>query len=248
MPMSTTARLALPYIAPQQAQKQVTYNEAMAQLDRLVQPMVKSRTLSAPPGGLADGDSYIVAASGSGAWTGKDGKVATWLDGGWEFLTPGEGWLAFVEDDAEFVLRRSGAWSSLIAADSFEDGAWTPALQFGGAATGIAYATQSGRFRRVGHEVTVTARIVLSSKGSASGTAQIAGLPFTSRDDGMPAAAAIGFAANLTGLTGALQGAVEADAVIVDLYQSAAAGTVALTDAEFTNGAELAFTATYEAA
>ena len=33
--MSTTARLSLPYIAPQQAQKQVTYNAAMALLDQL---------------------------------------------------------------------------------------------------------------------------------------------------------------------------------------------------------------------
>ena len=31
--MSATARLNLPYIAPLQAQKQVTYNEAMAALD-----------------------------------------------------------------------------------------------------------------------------------------------------------------------------------------------------------------------
>ncbi|HWA20503.1 MAG TPA: DUF2793 domain-containing protein [Devosia sp.] len=246
--MSTTARLALPYIAPQQAQKQVSYNEAMALLDRLVQPMVKSRTVSAPPGSPAEGDSYIVAASGSGAWVGKDGKLASWLDGGWEFLMPGEGWLAFVEDDAEFVLHHTGAWSALIGADGFEEGIWTPDLQFGGAAMGIAYAARTGRFRRIGRQVAVTARIVLSSKGSATGSAQIGGLPFASRDDGMPAAAAIGFADNLTGLTGTLQGAVEADATLVSLYQSAASGMSALADAEFTNSAELAFTATYEAA
>ena len=59
--MSTTARLSLPYIAPQQAQKQVTYNAAMALLDQLVQPTVKSRTTAAPPGSPAEGDTYIVA-------------------------------------------------------------------------------------------------------------------------------------------------------------------------------------------
>ena len=59
-PMSTTARLSLPYIAPQQAQKQVTYNAAMARLDQLVQPAVKSRSIAAPPAGPTEGDAYIV--------------------------------------------------------------------------------------------------------------------------------------------------------------------------------------------
>ena len=64
--MSTTARLSLPYIAPQQAQKQVTYNAAMALLDQLVQPTVKSRTTAAPPGSPAEGDTYIVAPAATG--------------------------------------------------------------------------------------------------------------------------------------------------------------------------------------
>ena len=38
--MDMTPRLRLPYIAPQQAQKQVTYDEAMRALDMLVQPVV----------------------------------------------------------------------------------------------------------------------------------------------------------------------------------------------------------------
>jgi hypothetical protein len=246
--MSITARLALPYIAPQQAQKQVTYNEAMALLDLLVQPMVKSRTIGAPPGSPADGDAYIVAASATGAWAGKDGRLARWLEGGWDFIVPGEGWQAYVEDDAEIAVHRSGAWAGLIAAETFEQGTWTPALQFGGASTGIAYATQSGRYTRIGRQVTVTARIVLSSKGSATGAARIAGLPFASVNDGMSTALAVGSAANFAGLTGALLGAVAANAAFADLHQSAAAGVSALTDAEFTNGAELAFTATYDAA
>ena len=89
--MSTTARLSLPYIAPQQAQKQVTYNAAMALLDQLVQPAVKSRTTAAPPGSPAEGDTYIVAPSATGAWSGKDSKFAAWLSGAWSFRTPGRG-------------------------------------------------------------------------------------------------------------------------------------------------------------
>lgn len=58
--MSATARLNLPYIAPLQAQKQVSYNEAMAVLDQLVQPVVLSRSLDTPPADPAEGDTYLV--------------------------------------------------------------------------------------------------------------------------------------------------------------------------------------------
>ena len=112
--MSTTARLSLPYIAPQQAQKQVTYNTAMALLDQLVQPVVKSRTTTAPPGSPAEGDTYIVAPSATGAWAGKDGKLAAWLGGAWSFTAPAEGWLAYVADTAELAVFHSGAWSSFV--------------------------------------------------------------------------------------------------------------------------------------
>lgn len=112
--MSTTARLQLPYIAPQQAQKQVTYNAAMAALDLLVQPSVKSRTTTAPPGAPAEGDSYIVAPSATGAWAGKDGKFATWLDGAWTFKAAANGWLSYVEDSAQIAVCQSGAWSALV--------------------------------------------------------------------------------------------------------------------------------------
>lgn len=108
--MDTTPRLKLPYIAPQQAQKQVTYNEAMRALDLLVQPVVKSRALATPPGGPAEGDAYLVATSPTGAWSGKAGKIACWVDGAWMFHTPLDGWLLYVEAGNEFIQRQAGSW------------------------------------------------------------------------------------------------------------------------------------------
>jgi hypothetical protein len=112
--MDNSPRLGLPYIAPQQAQKQVTYNEAIRALDVLVQPVVKSRTTTAPPGSPAEGDTYIVAPSATGAWAGKDGKIATFVDGGWDFVTPANGWLVYVNDTAQIAVCQSGAWSPLV--------------------------------------------------------------------------------------------------------------------------------------
>ena len=112
--MDLSPRLSLPYIAPHQAQKQVTYNEAIRALDVLVQPAVKSRTTATPPGSPATGDTYIVAPSATGAWAGKDGKIATFADGAWNFRTPADGWLAYVNDTAQIAICQSGAWSALV--------------------------------------------------------------------------------------------------------------------------------------
>ena len=55
----TSARLSLPYLMPSQAQKHVTHNEAVRQLDILVQANVQSRVETHPtrqPGRWADLD------------------------------------------------------------------------------------------------------------------------------------------------------------------------------------------------
>lgn len=112
--MDATPRLQLPYIASQQAQKQVTYNQAMRVLDQLVQPAVKSRTIAAPPGAAAEGDTFVVGPAPSGAWASKEGMLATLLDGAWSFRTPRDGWLVYVEDSAEIVIRQNGAWAVFV--------------------------------------------------------------------------------------------------------------------------------------
>jgi hypothetical protein len=62
------------------------------------QLLVIDQDLSAPPGSPADGDAYIVASGGSGAWTGWDGSVA-YYSGGWLRFEPGVGTVAYVLDE-----------------------------------------------------------------------------------------------------------------------------------------------------
>src|SRR3954454_11831150 len=83
--MSVTPNLALPLIAAAQAQKHVTHNEALLAIDALVHCAVKDKHLAAPPAAPAEGDRYIVAASPTGAWSGKAGMIAAWQDGVWRF-------------------------------------------------------------------------------------------------------------------------------------------------------------------
>lgn len=110
--MSDTPNLGLPLIAAAQAQKHVTHNEALDRLDRLVMLTVKSRGLTAPPTNAVAGDRYLVASGATGAWTGQENTVAVCEGGGWSFLTPKAGWLAYVADETAPAVYTGTYWGS----------------------------------------------------------------------------------------------------------------------------------------
>lgn len=111
--MSTSSRLSLPYIAPQQAQKQITYNAAITLLDQLVQPVLLSRTVATPPASPAEGDGYAVAPGATGAWAGKDNLLARWQGGAWTFTVPATGWMAYVRDTTDIAIFGGTTWAKL---------------------------------------------------------------------------------------------------------------------------------------
>jgi Protein of unknown function (DUF2793) len=93
--MSRTAQLGLPLLTPSQAQKHVTVNEALLRLDAAVHLRVRSAAVVSPPESAADGDSYIIPPGSTGVWVGCAGQVATWSNGGWIFLQPSAGLVAW---------------------------------------------------------------------------------------------------------------------------------------------------------
>src|SRR5215475_4723880 len=107
---STTPRSGLPLLAAAQAQKHVTHNEALLMLDALSCARLLDRDLSAPPASPADGDAFLVKATGSGAWTGQDGNIAFAVDGGWRFYAPYAGLVAYVADETKLVVFDGAAW------------------------------------------------------------------------------------------------------------------------------------------
>ncbi|MEP3345259.1 MAG: DUF2793 domain-containing protein [Litoreibacter sp.] len=108
--MADTATLNLPLIAASQAQKHVTVNEALARIDAALQLSVTSRTETTPPSTVEDGVSYLVPSGGVNAWSGQDGDVAFYINGGWEFVTPLSGWRIFVTDEALDIRFNGGEW------------------------------------------------------------------------------------------------------------------------------------------
>lgn len=64
--------------------------------------------------------------------------------------------------------------------DDYEEGTFTLTLRFGGGTTGITYSIQSANYTKTGREVFIHYLLVLTSKGSSVGNADISAMPFTS--------------------------------------------------------------------
>ena len=64
--------------------------------------------------------------------------------------------------------------------DDYEEGTFTPVLKIGGATTGIGYGAAVGSYTKIGNLVNASLYVLLSSKGSATGSVTIDGLPFAS--------------------------------------------------------------------
>jgi hypothetical protein len=109
--MPETPRLALPLIAAGQAQKDVTHNEAVLALDRLVALVVTSRSLMVPPATPQSGACYIVPSVGEAAWGHPAGTLLHWQGGGWLPQLPRDGQIALLSDEGLMLIHR-GSWQA----------------------------------------------------------------------------------------------------------------------------------------
>ena len=72
-------------------------------------------------------------------------------------------------------LGGTGAANKL---SDYEEGTWTPTLEFGGGTTGISYGTRAATYTKIGNVVNFSFRMYITSKGSSTGHARVSGLPF----------------------------------------------------------------------
>jgi hypothetical protein len=125
--------------------------------------------------------------------------------------------------------------------DDYEEGTWTPAIAFGGASTGITYTTQDGTYTKIGNMVFLRAEIELLSKGTATGVATIAGLPFT-----VGKIAPISIYASLITFADFLEGVANVSTTTILLREISNAGTrTSLADTDFANNSLLIISCTY---
>ncbi|KKL50074.1 hypothetical protein LCGC14_2309160 [marine sediment metagenome] len=66
--------------------------------------------LADPPGVPATGDRYLVIASATGAWVGREGDIAEWDGSAWDFTTPDTGFAVWIEDVNSQKVYNGSAW------------------------------------------------------------------------------------------------------------------------------------------
>lgn len=164
--MADTARLGLPLLAPSQAQKHVTVNEALGRIDALAQLVLVSRSVTMPPA-ATEGDCYAVPAAATGLWAGQGGKVALYRAGGWDFLTPRTGWQAFIVDEGREAIFAGGDWQAgLMARSPFGAMARWRVIEFDHAITAGATNTTAAVIPSEAMVFGVSARVVTAITGT----------------------------------------------------------------------------------
>ena len=104
-------RFSLPFLLPGQAQKEHFHNEALLRLDALTGACVHA-ALAAPPANPGEGDTWIVAPPGEGAWVGRDHHLACWTGSGWRFIAPVEGLEVWNAGESLSWRWSQGTWKS----------------------------------------------------------------------------------------------------------------------------------------
>ena len=122
---------------------------------------------------------------------------------------------------------------------------FTPVLNCGGSPTGITYSTQSGYYQQIGNVVYFGIELILSSKGSESGSATITGLPVAAASlDTEGTALVQNVTLTPTNLYSYYQ--ISNATTTVLLYQNTIAGVQsALADTNFANNSEVFITGLY---
>lgn len=108
-----THHLNLPYLAPAQAQKHVTLNEALRHIDAVMHIAVISRDMATPPLDPAEGDRFLVADQATDVWAGHSGKIAAYQDGAWAFHIPRSGWIIWCESTQSTLIFNGTTWLPL---------------------------------------------------------------------------------------------------------------------------------------
>lgn len=121
------------------------------------------------------------------------------------------------------------------ALNKYAEGAFSCTIAFGGASVGVTYSNQSCNYREIGNFLFVYGRLTLTSKGSSTGLARIGGIPITFTVGTLQTS----FTSNMATLTGNVSG--DAYTTGADLYNGGASGSTTLTNANFTNTSDLAF-------
>lgn len=123
--MSNTVNNNIPFVPENTIDPAAGLNEALNVIDILLQLAVVTVNTNTPPASPAEGDRHVVGQAPTGAWAGRAGLVARYLDGYWNFL-PAR--LAFNLADGVLYGRRTTTWVSVAGSGGVAWGSITGTL------------------------------------------------------------------------------------------------------------------------
>lgn len=109
-----SSRGSLPQVVFNQQLKYDTINEAFEKLSALAMGGVTGYLVNSPPGSPNEGETYIVGASPTGAWSGGANNIAHYYNGNWELYTPFTGLYTLRIDTGQFVYYNGSAWGNVV--------------------------------------------------------------------------------------------------------------------------------------
>lgn len=162
-----STRLQLPFIQPAQAQKHVTHNEAIELLDVIVNLRLEVIGETTPPLSPFEGGCWFIGENPTGEWENHGGEIAAFLNGGWLYITPKEGWCAWDVENQKLSVFTSSDWSFVLP-DRLENLEGFGVNMTSNAMTPLAVAAPASLFTDAGtdHRLTV-------NKASETDTASI---------------------------------------------------------------------------
>lgn len=132
----TTPNRRIPYVPENTLDPAAGLNLALNFIDALLQTSVISMAIDTPPGSPSDGDLYIVATGGTGAWAGLDDYLVRYVAEGdlWQSFAPG--------DEVSLIINREDG--NLYKYLDITPGGWVAAAGLGDAPNdGRQYVRQS---------------------------------------------------------------------------------------------------------
>jgi len=152
------------------------------------------------------------------------------------------------DTNIDFNITTKGTGTlQLNGVDLIAEGTFTPTVTFGGGSTGITYSTQSGYYYRFGEIVIFTTLIILTSKGTSTGNAQIESLPITCKNsqDWVVPIRVNNFSA---GTITQVMGNVASNDTVMTLSRYEAGTATALDDTDFANNTVFRGSGCYQSA
>lgn len=143
----------------------------------------------------------------------------------------------------EIPVSRAGV---AYRAKAVESGTFTPTIAFGGAAVGVTYTTQIGRWQRIANRVFFNIFIVLSAKGSSTGSLTVGTLPVAAEATASNFQALAVRPAVLSSISGAVVANVSPGGTTIAVHQTTTGTTSALTEVNLNNTSQLMISGSYE--